>query len=492
MVSGDVNALDRDNALRKDAAGAVLDRDVLNEGALSADALNEEETANKRVLFGTDGVRDVANRGDMTPEMALRLGRAFVLFLTERGIPRPRIVVGRDTRRSGAMLEGALSAGMTSAGAEIFLAGVIPTPGVSFAVRQAEADGGAVISASHNPAEYNGIKFLDREGYKLSDKSEISIEEYLGDNLTDDWRPTGASVGEVHFLPDIVTRYADHLLSQVGGEIFSSPIVFDCAHGAVCGVMSALVDRLGAPWTLIGAKPDGLNINEGVGVIHIDHLARGVIASGREAGFAYDGDADRALMVDSAGRTIDGDIMIWVLARWLMKKGSLGSGAVVTVMSNMALEEHFSRAGIRLFRCPVGDRYVLDAMRRRGAGLGGEQSGHIIAEPYTRTGDGLCTALMMLSACRDLDEDINTLVDRFGRYPQRLTNLPVAADRSIDMRLVNSLTENARKRISGRGRIFIRPSGTEPLLRVLVEAKDPDLVDELSSSLEELLKGHCS
>jgi phosphoglucosamine mutase len=445
------------------------------------------------VLFGTDGVRDIANHGDMTPEMALRLGRAFVLFLTERGIPRPRIVVGRDTRRSGAMLEGALSAGMTSAGAEIFLAGVIPTPGVSFAVRHVGADGGAVISASHNPAEYNGIKFLDREGYKLSDKSEVSIEEYLGDNLTDDWRPTGASVGEVHFLPDIAARYAEHLaLLGQGEKTLPSSVVFDCAHGAACGVMTALIDRLGVPWSLIGANPDGLNINEGVGVIHIDHLAHRVVEYGHRVGFAYDGDADRALMVDSAGRTIDGDIAIWILARWLAQKGDLGSGAVVTVMSNMALEEHFSQAGIRLFRCPVGDRYVLDAMRRHKARLGGEQSGHIIADSYTRTGDGLCTALMMLSACRDLNEDIDTLVDRFGRYPQRLSNLIVANDRSVDMGLIDSLAEDARKRVAGTGRVFIRLSGTEPLLRILVEARDPDLVEEVSAHLTELLKRHCS
>ena len=487
-MSGSVDVLERDGVLDKldkpdkNAAGPVF----------SGDDLSGENIGNERLLFGTDGVRDVANRGDMTPEMALRLGRAFVLFLTERGIPRPRIVVGRDTRRSGAMLEGALSAGMTSAGAEIFLTGVIPTPGVSFAVRQIDADGGAVISASHNPAEYNGIKFLDREGYKLSDKSEISIEEYLGDNLTDDWRPTGASVGEIHFLRDMVNQYATHLASHVKEGDLASSVIFDCAHGAACSVMTNLVGSLGTSWLLIGAKPDGLNINEGVGVMHIEHLARHVVEFAHKVGFAYDGDADRVLMVDSAGRTIDGDIMIWILARWMMKKGLLGSGAAVTVMSNMAIEEHFSRAGIRLFRCPVGDRYVLEAMRRHGARLGGEQSGHIIADPYTHTGDGLCTALMMLSACRDLNEDIDTLIDRFGRYPQRLTNLTVAADRAIDMRLVNSLTEDVRKRMSGKGRIFIRPSGTEPLLRILVEAKDPDLVDEISRSLTILLRSHCS
>ncbi|MDR1623268.1 MAG: phosphoglucosamine mutase [Synergistaceae bacterium] len=448
---------------------------------------------NKRVFFGTDGVRDVANIGGMTPEMALRLGRSFILFLTERGIPRPRIVVGRDTRRSGTMLEGALSAGMSSAGAEVLSVGVIPTPGVSFAVQHVSADGGAVISASHNPAEYNGIKFLDRDGCKLSDESESAIEEYLSDNLTDDWRPTGASVGEVCPLSNAIQDYADHLASQMQQkEFLPSSMVIDCAHGAACTVMPFLMERLGAKWSLIGTNPDGLNINEGVGVIHIGHLARVVTECGHKIGFAYDGDADRMLMVDSKGRTIDGDIAIWVLARWLASRNDLGSGVAVTVMSNMALEEHLAREGIRLFRCPVGDRYVLSAMRQFGARLGGEQSGHIIANTYSRTGDGLCTMIMMLNACHDLNEDIDTLVDRFARYPQRLSNLAIANERSLDMDFVDSLSSEVQKCMEGHGRVFIRPSGTEPLLRILVEARDFQLVEEVSEHLTSLLKSHCS
>lgn len=447
----------------------------------------------KRILFGTDGVRDVANRGGMTPEMALRLGRAFILFLAERGIPRPRIVIGRDTRRSGMMLEGALAAGMTSAGAEVLSIGVIPTPGVSFAVQHLEADGGAVISASHNPAEYNGIKFLDRDGCKLSDESELSIEEYLGDNLTDDWRPTGASVGEIRHIPHIVHSYAEHLVAQVHDkDLLPTAVAFDCAHGAAGVVMPFLIDRLSAKWALIGADPDGLNINEGVGVMHIRHLSNYVTNFSCKMGFAYDGDADRVLMVDAKGRLIDGDIAIWLLARWLAFKGDLGAGVVVTVMSNMALEEHLSREGIKVFRCPVGDRYVLEAMRQHKARLGGEQSGHVIATSYSRTGDGLCTALMMLNACQELGEDMNTLVDRFGRYPQRLSNLEISGDRSINMDYVGSLTSEIQARLQGHGRIFIRPSGTEPLLRILVEAKDAAMVDEISEHLTALLRDHCS
>lgn len=447
----------------------------------------------RRVLFGTDGVRDVANKGGMTPEMALRLGRAFILFLAERGVPRPRIVLGRDTRRSGMMLEGALSAGMTSAGAEVFSIGVIPTPGVSFGIQDAEADGGAVISASHNPAEYNGIKFLDRDGCKLSDEAEISIEEYLGDNLTDDWRPTGASIGEIRPLAHLVPNYAEHLASLVHSpDSLPSSVVFDCANGAAGAVLPFLMKRLGLNWTLTAVEPDGLNINEGVGVIHIQHLADRVRELGCQMGFACDGDADRVLTVDSAGRVIDGDIAIWLLARWMAARGGLDGGVVVTGMSNMALEEHLLHENIRVFRCSIGDRYVLECMRKHGARLGGEQSGHIIATPFTRTGDGLCTALLMLNALRDLKEDVNTLVDRFGRYPQRLDNLTIAEDCIIDMEFVRSISDEMEKRMCGNGRVLIRPSGTEPLLRILVEARDRGMVDEVSEHLTTVLRAHCS
>jgi phosphoglucosamine mutase len=383
---------------------------------------------------------------------------------------------------------------MSSAGAEVLSAGIIPTPGVSFVVQNVSADGGAVISASHNPAEYNGIKFLNRDGCKLSDEFELSIEEYLGENLlTDEWRPTGASIGEICTLTDIVRSYADHLVAQVKEkDSLPSSVLFDCAHGAACVVMPLLIERLGAKWSLVGANPDGLNINEGVGVIHIEHLASQVKNSGCRMGFAYDGDADRMLMVDSRGRTIDGDIVIWVLARWLAAQKDLGSGVVVTVMSNMVLEEHFSREGIQLFRCPVGDRYVLEAMRQHKARLGGEQSGHIIANTYSCTGDGLCTTIMMLNACRDLNEDVDTLIDRFDRYPQRLSNLKIADNRMVDIDFVDSVSREAQGYMKEKGRIFIRPSGTEPLLRILVEARDLDLVEEMSEHLMNVLKEHCS
>ncbi|MBQ9565459.1 MAG: phosphoglucosamine mutase [Synergistaceae bacterium] len=446
---------------------------------------------NKRVLFGTDGVRDVANKGGMTPEMALRLGRAFILFLEEGGVPRPRIVLGRDTRRSGMMLEGALSAGMTSAGAEVLSVGIVPTPGVSFGVKDLRADGGAVISASHNPAEYNGIKFLDHDGCKLTDDAELNIEEYLGDNLMDDWRPTGASIGEVRYVPDLVRDYAERLSSLLSAEAGKFSVVFDCAHGAAETVMPELLKRVRRDWTLAGAAPDGMNINDGVGVMHMEHLSRLVQDSGFPLGFAFDGDADRVLVADSQGRVIDGDIILWVLARWLAPKGLLGSGVAVTVMSNMALEGHLDREGIAVFRCPVGDRYVLDAMRHHGARLGGEQSGHIIADAFTGTGDGICTAMLFLNALHDLNEDASTLVDRFGRYAQKLSNLTLKSRALLDMDRVGEIAAAAQTRMGKEGRVFVRPSGTEPLLRILVEAREAALVEEMSELLVEQLKEFC-
>ena len=390
------------------------------------------------------------------------------------------------------MREGALASGMTSAGAEVLSVGIIPTPGVSYAVQHLAADGGAVISASHNPAEYNGIKFLDRDGCKLSDESELSIEEYLGDNLTDDWRPTGASIGEIRQMPHLVHSYVEHLTALLPHTGFSSlKIAFDCAHGAAGAVMPALLERIGCRWPLIGADPDGLNINEGVGVIHMRHLSNYVAEYACDMGFAFDGDADRVLMADSRGRILDGDIALWLLARWLVKREMLGSGVVVTVMSNMALEEHLEKEGIKVFRCPVGDRYVLEAMRRFQARLGGEQSGHIIADAFTRTGDGLCTALLFMNALKDLDEDVNTLADRFGRYPQRLSNLVLDSQKNLDMERVKEIADEAHKQLRGHGRVFVRPSGTEPLLRVLVEAREESLVDAVSKDLLSRLKAYC-
>ena len=442
-----------------------------------------------RCLFGTDGVRDVANRGMMTPEMALRLGRAFILFLAERGIPRPRILLGRDTRRSGPMLEAALTSGMVSAGAQVRSLGVLPTPGVSYLLQEGEADGGAVISASHNPAEYNGIKFFDGGGFKLRDEDEAAIEEYLGDPLLDDWRPTGASIGETEPFRDGAERYVRWLRGcDPEFSRHPGPGVVDCAHGAACGPARALLGPLkDLHW--IGDAPTGLNINEGVGVMHLSALSGEVLRTGARFGVAFDGDADRTLLCDGRGRVLDGDVILWVLARWLHRQGMLGSGLVATVMSNLALEEKLAQEGIRVFRCAVGDRYVLETMLREGSLLGGEQSGHVILRDWVRTGDGLCTALLFLRACRELEENLDTLWDRFSRYPQKLCNVKVR-DRKAAMEnpLLRETLGRAEEELKDQGRLLLRPSGTEPLIRVLVEARDPALMGRVTERIVQVLE----
>jgi phosphoglucosamine mutase len=443
-----------------------------------------------RCLFGTDGVRDVANSGIMMPEMAMRLGRAFVLFLTERGVPRPRIVVGRDTRRSGVMLESALVSGMMSAGADVHALGVFPTPGVSYALKNSDFDGGGIISASHNPAEYNGIKFLDSGGSKLSDDDEAMIEEYLGDNLLDDWRPTGASIGSLIDESWRAKEYAAWLsgqLAQVGDCDW--PIVVDAANGAASVIAGSVFSNWRGRVAYTGVKPDGLNINEGVGVIHMKHLAETVKREAAILGFAYDGDTDRVLLCDSQGRVIDGDIMLWIISRYLASHEALGSGVVSTVMSNMILDEKMAEEGIEIFRSQVGDRYVVEMMRKTGARLGGEQSGHIIALDYVATGDGINAGILFLRACRELGEDISTLIDRFPRYPQVLRNIRLSDRESV---LASPQLEEAmnlaEKKLSGTGRILLRPSGTEPLIRVLVEAKDESVMRFVCDDLERAIR----
>lgn len=439
----------------------------------------------ERKLFGTDGVRDLANSGRMTPEIALKLGRAFIKFNKGR-----RIVVGSDTRLSCKMLEGALVSGLSSEGADVYMAGVIPTPGVGYAVKALKADGGAVISASHNPAEYNGIKFLGSDGCKLSDDEELAIEDLL-----DEAPSTTPNIGRIHNSPELVKDYAKHIASLLDPHAAVDNIAFDCASGASAESVPVLVSHTEFAKLnthIISRNYDGLNINRDCGVMHMDNLTGYVKANGLSMGFAFDGDADRVLISDKFGRIIDGDIILWVLARWLRKNNYAGSDKLaVTVMSNLALEDHLKREGVKCLRCPVGDRYVLETMRESGAALGGEQSGHIIATAFTSTGDGLCTAMLFLNAIHDLHEDVSTLVDRFGRYPQKLTNLTLKRPREeVDMTAVNEVVKDYQERVSN-GRIFIRTSGTEPLLRILVEAPEASLVAELSETLAAILEKFC-
>ena len=439
----------------------------------------------ERKLFGTDGVRDLANSGRMTPEIAQKLGRAIVKAKQVR-----KIVVGRDTRKSCRMLESALVSGMSSEGAEVYLAGIIPTPGISYAVKAVNADGGAVISASHNPAEYNGIKFLGSDGCKLSDAEELLVEEKLTQPAN-----TSPEIGSIHDAPELIRGYAEHIAGMLKPEAAIEGICFDCANGASALSVPVLVEN--TPFArqnthIISMEYDGLNINRECGVMHMESLTSYVKSQGLSIGFAFDGDADRVLISDKNGRIIDGDIILWVLARWLKKGAYSGSGKVVaTVMSNMALEAHLAEEGIATLRCPVGDRYVLERMRETGAGLGGEQSGHIIASEFTGTGDGLCTAMLFLNAVHDLGEDPSGLIERFGRYPQRLTNLKLKRPREeVNMKAVEEITKEYQELVKA-GRIYVRTSGTEPLLRILVEAPEKEVVEEISEQLSRKLEEFC-
>ncbi|MBR0380797.1 MAG: phosphoglucosamine mutase [Mogibacterium sp.] len=442
-------------------------------------------TLRDRKLFGTDGVRDIANAGRMTPEIALKLGRAFVKAHKVR-----KVVVGRDTRLSCRMLESALISGLSSEGAEVYLCGIIPTPAVSYAVKALNADGGAVISASHNPAEYNGIKFIGADGCKLSDAEELAIEDML------DTEPnTSPNIGRVHDCPEMVEDYAKHIASLLKPQAACDNTVFDCANGASALSVPYLVLRSefsSLRTQIISHDYDGLNINKSCGVMHMERLTGYVKEHGLSLGFAFDGDADRVLISDKYGRVIDGDIMLWVLGRWLKTQCIPGSDKVAaTVMSNMALEAHLSEDGIQTLRCPVGDRYVLELMRETGAALGGEQSGHIIASAYTSTGDGLCTAMLFLNAIHDLGEDTSGLIERFGRYPQKLTNLMLKRPReAVNMKAIDAIVSGYSMRVKG-GRIFIRTSGTEPLLRILVEAPEREVVEEISGQLALKLAEYC-
>ncbi|MBQ6737949.1 MAG: phosphoglucosamine mutase [Synergistaceae bacterium] len=441
----------------------------------------------ERKFFGTDGVRDLANSGNMTPEFALKLGRAFIKFNHGK-----KIIIGSDTRLTGKMLEGALSSGISSEGADVYSAGIIPTPGVSFAIKYLHADGGAVISASHNPAEYNGIKFLGSDGCKLSDEEELEIENLL---FHDESNNTSGNIGNIYDRHELVHAYAKHIASFLNDDAVIDNTVFDCANGASAKSVPILVEntkfsRLNTK--IISRDFNGLNINKNCGVMNMKNLTDYVVENKMSVGFAFDGDADRVLICDKHGRIIDGDIILWVIGRWLSKRKTKGSDKVViTVMSNMALETHFENEGIKTLRCPVGDRYVLETMRESGAALGGEQSGHIIATEFTGTGDGLCTAMLFLNAIHDLNEDISTLTDRFGRYPQRLTNLTLKKSRElVNMQAINEIVEEYNVKVS-KGRIFIRTSGTEPLLRILVEAPEKSLVEELSEILASKLEKFC-
>jgi phosphoglucosamine mutase len=435
-------------------------------------------------LFGTDGVRGVAN-DELTPELAMRLGEAAGRFMCDRGVGR--VVVGRDTRRSGDMLEAALVAGITAAGADALVAGIVPTPAVALLIRELSAEGGAVISASHNPAEYNGIKFFDREGFKLPDELEDEIAEFVVEREREPAgeRPTGAGIGTVSAIPDAAQRYVAHAVATVEGDLSGMRIAVDCGHGASALSTPEALRRLGADVTALNCDWDGMDINLESGSTHLGGLAAVVAGGGYDVGVAHDGDADRVLFVDEGGEAIDGDAVMAVCARHMKERGELPRDVLVTtVMSNMGLEVAMRELGIQLVRTKVGDRYVLEQMRAMGAGLGGEQSGHVIFLEHNTTGDGLITALQLLAVLREAGVPLSELARVMRRYPQVLINVPVGdKGRLSTSAAMTAAVHDAERRLEGDGRVLVRPSGTEPLVRVMVEAGDAAVAQEVADGL---------
>ncbi|MDX6572324.1 MAG: phosphoglucosamine mutase [Gaiellales bacterium] len=436
-------------------------------------------------LFGTDGVRGVANGDVLGPEVALALGRASALYAREQGAAHPSIVVGRDTRRSGPMLEDALCAGIASAGGLALRAGVLPTPGIAWLVREHAASLGAVISASHNPFTDNGIKLFGSDGFKLGDEQEDRLEALMGG---DQPRPTGAGVGESKPLPGAAQRYASWAAGGGGTpiEVPSLRVLVDCANGAASTVAPLIFAELGIEHVVVAAEPDGININDRVGSTHLDALAHGVRTGGFDLGLAFDGDADRMLAVDADGTVVDGDQIIALLARDLQIAGRLaGDKVVVTSMSNLGFHRAMRDLGIETVVTDVGDRYVLAGMLEHGAVLGGEQSGHVIALDRQTTGDGLITAVLLLDALGRHHEPLAEAAMIVRRFPQVLINVRADRTRLPDCDAVWEAVgrESAPLAATGSGRIVLRSSGTEPLVRVMVEHEDEEELHRIANAL---------
>jgi phosphoglucosamine mutase len=436
-------------------------------------------------LFGTDGVRGVANGDVLNPAVALALGRASALFAAEQGAETPIVVVGRDTRRSGPMLEDALCAGIASAGGVALRAGVLPTPGIAWLVREQGASLGAVISASHNPFPDNGIKLFGADGFKLEDEQEDRVEALLADERE---RPLGAGVGESRRLGGAAGRYAAWAAGGGGTpiEVPDLRVLVDCANGAASTVAPLVFEQLGIEHEITACDPDGVNINDRVGSTHLDSLAAGVRAGGFDLGLAFDGDADRMLAVDAAGTVVDGDQIIALLARDLKIAGRLaGNKVVVTSMSNLGFHRAMRELGIETVVTDVGDRYVLAGMREHGAVLGGEQSGHVIALDRQTTGDGLITAVLLLDALGRHHEPLAEAATIVRKFPQVLINVRADRARLAGCKPVWDMVEreSAPLAAANSGRIVLRSSGTEQLVRVMVEHEDEKELDRIANAL---------
>ena len=440
--------------------------------------------------FGTDGVRGIANT-ELTPELAFKLGRAGGYVLT-RGIDSPKVVVGRDTRISGMMLESALVAGLLSIGVEVMRLGIISTPGVAYLTKAMGAEAGIMISASHNPVADNGIKFFGADGFKLLDEQEDEIEELLDDPESIIPRPIGGKVGVVSDYFEGGQKYLQFLKQTVQEDDFAGiKIALDCAHGATSTLAPHLFADLEADIVTIGASPNGLNINEGVGSTHPETLAKFVREQGADIGLAFDGDGDRLIAIDEKGQTVDGDQIMYICARYMKSLGFLKKNTVVTtVMSNLGLYKALEEEGIETRQTAVGDRYVMEAMRDEAFSLGGEQSGHLIFLDFTTTGDGMLSALQLVSTMKATGKSLSELAVGMSTFPQKLVNVKVSDKNEVmEDPSILELIEQVEKEMEGNGRILVRPSGTEPLVRVMAEAPTEEacvaIVDRVAKAVQE-------
>jgi len=422
--------------------------------------------------FGTDGVRGVANR-ELTPELAYKIGRCGGYVLAGKAA-RPKVVIGMDTRISGPMLEAALTAGLLSIGADVIRLGVVTTPAVAYLTRLLGADAGVMISASHNPVEDNGIKFFGADGYKLSDETELEIERLIDAERDELPRPEGGGIGMVTTDAEAKYRYLEYLKTTVKHSFQGLRIVMDCAHGAAYELAPRIFRELGAEVIAVGAEPDGLNINDGVGSTHPEHLIAQVKAHGADLGLSYDGDADRLIAVDETGAEVDGDYILLICGEAMRKAGRLSRDTIVTtVMANIGFFKAAEALGLQTARTAVGDRYVMEEMRRGGFNLGGEQSGHVIFLDYNTTGDGILTSLQLVDTLIASGKKLSELKTIMRKYPQVLVNVRVAdKSRFKGNEAIAKAVAAAEAELGDSGRVLVRPSGTESLIRVMAEGPD--------------------
>lgn len=443
-----------------------------------------------RTLFGTDGIRGEANTHPMTTEIAMQVGRA-IAFLVKDGSHGHGIVIGKDTRLSCYMLENALAAGICSMGADVMLVGPLPTPGISFITTSMRADAGVVISASHNPFQDNGIKIFSGDGFKLADELEQEIEDLIFSQKMEVLRPVAGDIGKARRIEDSKGRYIVFLKHAFPRQFSLDDfhVVVDCAHGATYGVAPHVFEELGARVSALNVHPDGTNINRRCGALHPEEMARTVRDEGADLGLAFDGDGDRLIVCDEKGQIVDGDCIMAICARELMGRGSLRKKTLVaTVMSNMGLEIAIESMGGALVRTPVGDRHVVEHMRTHGYNFGGEQSGHLIFLDHITTGDGILAGLQLLAIMCRRQQPLSELATIMERFPQVLKNVRTRTRMSVEeIPTFSATVRKLEEKLNGAGRILVRPSGTEPVIRVMVEGQDENTINEMADELCELI-----